>query len=174
MSNIRTRLWLQFGCVGAALFAAANFWLSLVPVDISPLEEVDRNPASKVTSADVPTLTRFELTEAVARPLFSPTRREFEPQTPVVEEQPQLITPPSSTEIGTPSFSLHGTRNIQSRPAALISFGDQSQAEWYEVGQSIDGWQLVSVRPDGVSVIKADVSHDVQLYQPSDMQNAPR
>ena len=174
MRTIRTQHWVQFGCVGALLFTAANFWFSLMPVEIGPLEEVVRNSASKVVSANIPPPTGFDLTEALARPLFSPTRRELEAPTEVVEEQPQLIAPLSSAEIGAPSFSLRGTRNIQSRPAALISLGNQSQGEWYEVGQSIDGWQLVSVRPDGVSVTKADVARDVQLYQPSEMQNAPR
>ncbi len=174
MKKIGTRHWIQFGCLGAVLFAAANVWLSLAPVDVSPLAEIARNPASKVAAADSPLVARFDLTEALARPLFSPTRREFEAPPENVEEQPSPLTPPvASADVGAPSFSLRGTRNILSRPAALISLSDQSQGEWYEVGQSIDGWQLVSVRPDGISVTKADVARNVRLYDPSEAQNAP-
>ncbi|MBD9624001.1 hypothetical protein IB279_13720 [Ensifer sp. ENS06] len=174
MNKLGHRHWIIIGCLAVALFAAANVWLYLLPVDVSPLEEAGSPPARKIATANDPLVVSFDLTEALARPLFSPTRREFAPPPEVVEEEPLPLTPQiASVDVAPPSFSLHGTRNILSRPAALISLNDQSQGEWYEVGQSIDGWQLVAVRPNGISITKADVAREVRLYDASDAQNAP-
>ncbi|MBD9597778.1 hypothetical protein IB270_33685 [Ensifer sp. ENS05] len=175
MNKLGHRHWIIVGCLAVALFAAANVWLYLAPVDISPLEEAASPPARKIATAADPLVVRFDLTEALARPLFSPTRREFAPPPEVVEEQPLPLTQQiASVDVAPPSFSLHGTRNILSRPAALISLNDQSQGEWYEVGQSIDGWQLIAVRSDGISVSKADVAREVNLYGRPDSQHAPQ
>jgi hypothetical protein len=117
-----------------------------------------------------------ELTETLARPLFSPTRREFTPMAvaEVVVEQPQPVAAPESNQLVAPSFVLHGTRNIMSHPAALISVTEQMASEWYHVGQSVDGWTLDEIRSDGVSLSKSNTVHDLKLYPFSDGTNVPR
>ncbi|KSV75905.1 hypothetical protein N185_15785 [Sinorhizobium sp. GW3] len=173
MNRVGPRHWILLGSVAVALSAATNVWLYLLPVDVSPLEEAASPAARTIATADDRLVVRFDLTEALARPLFSPTRREFAPPPEVAEEQPLPMTQQiASDEVAPPSFSLHGTRDILSRPAALISLNDQSRGEWYEVGQSIDGWQLIAVRSDGITVSKADVAHDLNLYGRPEPQHA--
>lgn len=165
MRRVNAQYWLPIS--GVAVFSAAiiNAWLVWSPVDISPLDGPQKKTAGPSAGLAEALSTELDLAEALARPLFSPTRREFEPA-PVVEpvvEQEQPVAAPTAN-LAAPSFLLQGIRQIGPRPAALISLSPQSAGDWYEIGQSIDGWTLKEIRKDGVSVSNSSATLELGLY----------
>ena len=149
---------LQNGITIGALFAllvllGMNFWMLQVPVNISPArmtpggtDTARSAPASGTESSAGP----LEITETIARPLFSPTGREFVPQVLAAEPapvEPQIIEA-DPVPVPRPALIFQGTSRIGGRSAALIAYEDGSNANWLTTGQDIMGWKIEAIEPD--------------------------
>lgn len=90
------------------------------------------------------------------RPLFSSTRRPF-----VQAEKPTTDTPmeaelePETVEVieeAPPQIHLFGIAEMAGRSIALISAGDQSQAQWFGSGDKVGTWTLITVNRDTIAI----------------------
>lgn len=137
---------LAAACIGTAVIVllAANLMIAQMTIDISPdiSGSAASNDSSKTRSATLAAhVIGSEFSETAARPIFSPTRREFVPAQ-------QLETPPPPVEtvappvIRKPVLVLQGTRWIDGKTTALIKLESSPNPDWYSVGQVIDAWQI--------------------------------
>lgn len=115
--------------------------------------------APPVTSpAALPALV--DLTETVDRPVFSPVRRP--PQAPTAPAQ-EVAMPTQSADAPPPSVKLSAVVIEQQRRFALLQRLSAAGTVRVEQGDSVDGWTLSEVRPDGVTLEKEDRRHEIAL-----------
>ena len=133
-------------CIGTAVIVllVANLMIARMTIDISPdmLGSVASADSSKPRLVTHPApAIGSEFSETVARPIFSPTRREFVPVQRLETPPPtvETIAPPA---IRKPALVLQGTRRIDGKTTALIKLESSPNPDWYSVGQVIDAWQI--------------------------------
>jgi hypothetical protein len=156
-------------CIGAAVIVllAANLMIARMTIDISPdtsgsAASGDSSKLRSVTQA-APVIGS-EFSETVARPIFSPTRREF------VAAQ-QLETPPPPVEtiaapvIRKPALVLQGTRRIDGKTTALIKLESSPNPDWYSVGQLIDAWQISLIDTNRLVLSYGEERAEYALYR---------
>jgi hypothetical protein len=107
-------------------------------------------PVSSPRPVDHDPLSAFD--EMVRRPLFTASRSPFVP----TQSTPNLAGPPD--------IRLTGVAIDASKKRALLRSSQQPQGRWVEQGQSIDGWQLQSVRDDAVIITSGQQMHELRLY----------
>jgi hypothetical protein len=105
------------------------------------------------------TLSDFD--EIVRRPVFNASRRPFVVPEPTVRETaaPAPLPPPDMRLIG---VAIDG-----SKKRALLRNGKQPNGHWVQEGESIEGWQVRSVRSDAVIVASGQQAHELRLYPAS-------
>lgn len=136
---------------GIAVLGSINLWMFNKPVDISA--DITAIPVEQAVKANqiVPgenTSHPLEITETVARPLFSPTRREFVPKPQIVEPVAQPVVAVAAvpkTPIKKPAISFQGTSQMAGRIAALIANEDGSNSNWMTLGQNIGEWKIAAI-----------------------------
>ncbi|MFS8146425.1 hypothetical protein [Rhizobium sp. BR 249] len=77
--------------------------------------------------------------DTLSRPIFSPTRREFEPVIAPIAPQPEPTAPPPPAAISIPAFHLAGIRKIGTDASALLSVTAEEPADWLPIGGTIEG-----------------------------------
>jgi hypothetical protein len=95
------------------------------------------------------------------RPLFAPSRR-----------------PARSLDDGTAgawsSFVLSGVILSSGMRTAIIGHGEPPKLKHLQEGQEIDGWDVVSIRPDRVLLRRGDIEHALTLVKrPADASSSP-
>ncbi len=132
----------------------------------TPFGEPDAVPPSTTshstdaeTREDVtlPPLSRFS--EVTARPLFLQSRR-------------------GSADDGGGSaafteLSLAGLIVTPDTRQALISHGDPAEVVSRREGQSVDGWLVMSIRPDRVIVRNGAEEHELRMVKPAERDQSP-
>ncbi|MBB3743102.1 hypothetical protein FHX10_002595 [Rhizobium sp. BK591] len=159
-----------------AMLALFNLALARIPVDISPMEipKGAGKPLSAQRGSSVkPTDVGLDQQDTLSRPIFSPTRREFEPVIAPVAPQPELIAPPPSAAISIPAFHLEGIRKIGADVSALLSVGTEDPPHWLPIGGTLEGWTLERVDTHGVALRSGDQLTVVDLYPPEN-PNVPQ
>ena len=148
--------WLLIAGIGALAYADWHFYHRRI--DISPLASVASGEQSKPPAAGdklatiPPPQSDAAFPQTVARPLFHPDRRPFERAKPVVVEVlPPPAPPPPIAKLQLVGIMQTGTNQYR----ALIRNGTDTPGEWLIVGDQIQGWQLRSIAPDGVTVAVA-------------------
>lgn len=155
----------------AAILAlgAGNLLLSKTAVDIGPIAFAPLPQAKAQTQAAAKgddAVQPGQGSEALSRPLFSPTRREYQPP-PVPVAPPAEIAPlVQPTVVPIPSFRLIGIRRTGPDAAALLSVSPDQKAEWALVGAIVEGWTIERVDSHSVALRLADRSTVVDLYSP--------
>jgi hypothetical protein len=114
------------------------------------LAELPAAPVSSSRPVDHDPLSAFD--EMVRRPVFTASRSPFAP----TQSSPNLAGPPD--------IRLTGVAIDASKKRALLRSPQQPQGRWVEQGQSIDGWQLQSVRDDAVVITSGQQMHELRLY----------
>jgi hypothetical protein len=139
--------------------AALGFvnWRVMELEPMPPLAEAGgaraESPAAPVSSpqpVDHDPLSAFD--EMVRRPVFTASRSPFAP----TQSTPDLAGPPD--------IRLTGVAIDASKKRALLRSPQQPQGRWVEQGQSIDGWELQSVRDDAVVITSGQQIHELRLY----------
>ncbi|MBB3571272.1 hypothetical protein [Rhizobium sp. BK491] len=154
--------------IGTAVIAllAANLMIARMTIDISP--DIS-GPAASGDSSKLRSVTQAapaigsEFSETIARPIFSPTRREF-------AAAQQLETPPPPAEtiappvIKKPVLVLQGTRWIDGKTTALIKLESSPNPDWYSVGQVIDAWQISLIDTNRLVLSHGEERAEYALY----------
>ncbi|MCJ9753649.1 hypothetical protein MOV61_23290 [Neorhizobium sp. BETTINA12A] len=162
------RRWLTLFFLVSTLLCLAglNAAISGMSIDISPLAVGQPGKAPVAAPGDKSrpaTLTDLNLPDTLARPVFSPTRRDFvppptppKPLAPVVAEAPPVAPPP-------PSIRLKGTRTVSGKFSALI-VTDEKTVDWFGEGEMVLGWTIVSIEADRMSLTAGTSSALFSLY----------
>lgn len=145
-----------------------NGVISQTVIDISPLPVAMSASISSARSAGTnqsPLLADLTLPETLARPVFSPTRRDFV-QPPPAEEPAEVVVEQALAEPGSslPPLKLQGTRAINGKFSALVATGETS-ADWFGEGAKIAGWTIVSITAETMSLSSGSQSAVVSLYE---------
>lgn len=154
-------------CIGTAVIVllTANLMIARMTIDISP--DISGPAASGDSSrlrsvAQAAPVIGSEFSETVARPIFSPTRRDFVPAQ-------QLETPPPVETIAPlvikkPALVLQGIRWIDGKTTALIKLESSPNPDWYSVGQIIDAWQISLIDTNRLVLSRGEERAEYALY----------
>lgn len=150
--------------LGACNLLLSETAIDIAPIAVAPLSQakIETQAAAKADDAVQP----GQGSQALSRPLFSPTRREYEPP-PVPVAPPAEIAPLAQPAVvPIPSFRLIGIRRTGPEAAALLSVSPDQKAQWSPVGAIVEGWTLERVDSHSVALRFADQSTVVDLYSP--------
>jgi hypothetical protein len=148
----------------AALFAVIglitlNWHVANSGVDISPLSIAsprgDERASAPANSTPTPkSAAQSDYTETLKRPLFTPTRRPFDPVKSKVPELTSAIVPDISPPALTASpptlqVKLVGyTASPQRGKRALVRTSNDKVGTWISIGDQVDGWRLRELSAD--------------------------
>jgi general secretion pathway protein N len=104
-------------------------------------------------------LTLDNLHDTVGRPLFERTRR------PVEVALPQVERAPVAPAIDQNALSLLGVVASEGRTIALIRRNQTGQSVRAEIGDTVDGWTIVSIEPQRVVLRQGDRQVALQLFR---------
>jgi len=93
-----------------------------------------------------------DFAEISRRPLFTITRRPF-----VASEATSAPTAPAD-------IKLMGIAIEDGKKRALLRTAGQPRGRWIAEGDTVDGWQLRSVRNDAATVSSDQATHELRLY----------
>ncbi|MBA8882023.1 hypothetical protein [Phyllobacterium myrsinacearum] len=172
MLRIHTTI-IALSLVGVAVFGLSNLWMANNPVDISA--DITAVPRDQAVKAEKAALARnpeipLEITETVARPLFSPTRREYVPKPPIVESvAPPVVAVAAVPQIPVkkPAIRFQGTSQTGGRIAALIANEDGSNSDWMSVGQTLGPWTIAVIEQGRIVITLNDEKAVYSLYPES-------
>lgn len=154
---------------------AGNLLLSETAVDIAPIAVAPLSQAKAEIQAAAKgddAVQPGQGFEALSRPVFSPTRREYQPP-PLPVAPPAEIAPlVQPTVVPIHSFRLIGIRRTGPEAAALLSVSPDQKAEWSPVGAIVEGWTIERVDSHSVALRLADRSIVIDLYS-SENAHAP-
>jgi len=173
MNRIGKSALLLFLLVVTGLLGWLNWHLLESPVAVQPVEPKRNGDLLNVLAAPVaPTGDAdFAVSETMARPVFSPTRRppvkkiakkKAPPPKPVVKKAP---APPVDEGHKASEFSLLGILKSGAKPGAvLIQAPSEPDGIWLFEGADIDGWRVESVEADAATISRSGTSHVLNLY----------
>jgi hypothetical protein len=163
---------LLLGAVVAVL-GLVNWWvLTLEPGASSTASAAPAGLATAVPSAARPDERPLsDFAEIVSRPLFTATRRPYVPAepTPVRAE-----AAPAEASRPPPNVRLIGVVIDAGKKRALLRTPEQPRGRWVEEGETIDGWQVRSVRADAAILAFGPGTHELRLYPARDAAAASR
>ncbi|GGG23958.1 hypothetical protein GCM10010924_61900 [Rhizobium wenxiniae] len=175
MSPQSRRHWQRMGAIGLAIaiLAVFNLVMSQTEIDLSPLQgKLPSRPApNSKTEKTGPEIADLSLEQSLARPLFSPTRRDYVAEETPIEPVAEAVEEASKQPVTSPlQLSLRGTRTFNGVRSALVALPDQ-QGDWVSVGDEIDGWTIVEVGTDRLVVGRAGEKVSVALYPAAEASN---
>lgn len=153
-------------CLDATLIAFGWIAASEATVIIDPVAQGSRtSPNLETPRAATGHARAYEQDDPVlARPIFFPSRKPFEPP-PVQAETPppaaQKPPPPDPTFVVDGIMLTGGARKVHLRQPHEID------GQWHETGQVVDGWKIVQIDAAGIALEQADRRLAMHLY-PSD------
>lgn len=150
--------WLTL-CAGLAIAVAYQLvnsfplapTVTAAPPNAAPLELAERPPLPRVPGDDA-------IADIAARPLFSESRRPYEPPPEPVEE---IVPEPPRPSV---PLELAGTFLTSTDQAALLQVSGGTP-EWLRQGQLIDGWRIERIEQHQVSLRKADQEQVLRLRE---------
>ncbi|MGK9235958.1 hypothetical protein KXS07_29590, partial [Inquilinus limosus] len=111
----------------------------------------------------VPTAPELSaLTETVARPLFSPTRRGPQPPPPPAEAPP----PPPPAAAPPPSVTLQGVILAGDSTVALLRRDDTGEIVTARTGDDLSGWRIDRIEAGSVTLSGPDGAVQLPLFPP--------
>ena len=111
-------------------------------------------------------LTLDKLHDTVRRPLFETSRRPIEAPAPVLPPprvEPVAPAPPPFVDQN--ALSLLGVVASEGRAIALIKRNQSGQNVRVEVGDTVDGWTIVSIEPQRVMIRQGDAQIALRLFR---------
>ncbi|MGR9138666.1 hypothetical protein ACU8MT_24670 (plasmid) [Rhizobium leguminosarum] len=159
-----------------AMLGLFNLALARTPVDISPTETAKgtgKAPSVERVSGAKPTDVGLDQQDTLLRPVFSPTRREFQPVIATIAPQPETVPPPAPVAVSIPAFHLEGIRKIGPDVSVLLSVGIEGPSHWLPIGDTLEGWTLELIDTHSVTLRSGDQLTIVDLYPPEN-PNVPQ
>lgn len=153
-----------------------NMWLSSREIEIGPLNDMNasRDESHNDKEAEVSLLgAEFPLQETLSRPLFSPTRREFEPE---YKQHEAVIDSPAVTQqvigaLSLPAIVLRGTRMINQEQQALISVQGSELGDWLSVGANVSGWRIEKISESNIVLSNENQKATYELFSSGEGQS---
>jgi hypothetical protein len=162
-ARARTAGLLLLGGSVAAL-ALANWWvLTLEPGGSSAAGVPPASLTASASSAARPLGERplSDFAEIVARPLFTASRRPYVPPEPTpVRAEPA----PAEPNRPPPNVRLIGVVIDAGKKRALLRTPEQPRGRWVEEGETVEGWQVLSVQADAAILALGPGTHELRLY----------
>lgn len=114
-------------------------------------------------------LSDAELTQTLARPIFSPDRRPFVAKPQVVEQPVAHVTVVEQPIIAPRRLLLLGTNVGGSVSSVLVRNQESSEVRWLKLGESFDGWVLTKAAADAATFVcepqrDTDCEYKLLLY----------
>ena len=162
MPGDRITVWLM--ALGAVLALTLGAQMLFGAVDDSRIQPLRPEPVSQPAIAaspppeGVPELAL--LTETVDRPLFSPDRRPPEP--PAGAEQVPEAAVAASTSPA-PTLTLSAVIIEPGSRLALLKAASSVTLVRKREGESLEGWTVTEIRPDGVTLTRGENRHELVL-----------
>ena len=110
-------------------------------------------------------LTLDKLHDTVRRPLFETSRRPVEAPAPPPPPQAEPAAPAPSPAVDQNAFTLLGVVASEGRTIALLKRNQTGQNIRAEVGDTVDGWIVVSIEPQRVVLRQGDMQIALQLFR---------
>lgn len=146
-----------------------------MPTQSTPLQQGSEQEIELPSRGD----RRAEVSEAVARPLFSPVRRlilsrqapadvtvPLEPAVEVVGLEPE---PPAEqaevVQLSPPEIQLHGLISVGRVKQVLVFVVAESEERWLGIGDEVLGWQLSDISDTGARFDNGTQSFIVNIYE---------
>ncbi|WP_152979803.1 hypothetical protein [Mesorhizobium sp. 1M-11] len=154
-----------------ATLGMVNLGLYGRPATTSPVHADPRSNQGK-PPADDKTLSTSLLgsagySETFERPLFNPTRRKPIPAPIVADAPPPPAKPepsPNPVLSQAPAPALLGVSVTQATSKALLLASGKQEANWFQNGETIDDWSIVSITKEEVALQRGDQSISLFLY----------
>lgn len=170
------------GIAGFIALVAAAFLLAGVfswTPNTKPIAFADPQRAKKPLAGDVEEAPakEFSFDQAINRPLFSQSRRPFEPK--VAEPEPVETAPEVEETVHVEDMQRNlrvlGISAIGNAPGALIQNRDTEETRWYRLGETVGQWRVENIGADFVELLCAvreseDCSYRLSLYVPPESQ----
>ena len=155
--------------VGANVVAwAPMVWLAGNPLDTTavPIDQSGRGAGVDVAAQDDLELDFSELTpvHSYSRPLFSRTRKPWQPATRAPEQQVQQ-RPQAAPQQPPPAVKLVGVSmsgNAVSR--ALLRHEVEIEPIWVLEGDELDGWMVARIDMHSIELRQGDRTISIDLY----------
>jgi hypothetical protein len=150
-------------CLDAALITLGWIAASDVPVIVDPIAEPSWTPPDLDTPLPGTGHDRApeQSDPVLARPIFFPSRKPFEP--PPLPAAPQ--PPPPD-----PTFVVDGIMLTGGARKAHLRQPHEIDGNWRAAGHVIDGWRIAQIDAAGIVLEQADRRLAMHLY-PSDSRN---
>ncbi len=176
---------LQFITLGTSGAAAAMLVLSSFVMLQTPLDLASRTVAPWVPPPESQTLQtsvsaeQDNVADVLARPLFMPDRKPFQPPPlpapppqaaapPPVVVEPQAPPPAPAPEAPAPppplNATLKGVLLTNALDKAYLVFPESPDGAWVTVGTDISGWKLTRIAKDQVTLVLGEQKKVLQLY----------
>jgi hypothetical protein len=149
--------------IGFDVAAAALAWNALrmpLPITASTSFSLPVLPLLPATDRGLP---ERKNSIALARPLFSPSRRPFEPPLPQPAPAPivQAPPPPPIPELIVDGIWLQGTTR-----RAYLRTKNGEAGDWRAEGDLRDGWRIVSITASNVTIVASGRTVILEMYPP--------
>jgi hypothetical protein len=106
--------------------------------------------------------------EALARPLFSPTRKLFVPAPPEAPAPAPVAEPPPPPEVAQPieppQVSLKGVLIAGTTRSALVTTPERPDGIWVSLQQDLSGWIVTSIDKEAITLVNGSQTIPIQLY----------
>lgn len=148
--------------------AALNWRLLSTPPSLGDYE-LDPRAAWTPEPLDIPkfrtaSIDTAVLGETLARPLFSPDRRPPKPPEPKVEvAEPAPVEMEQRPQL--PPFELKGVLFVRDVRKVLLASPDVPDGQWVGIGDTVMGWDLQVMTPEGATFRSGDHTHRLNLYR---------
>jgi hypothetical protein len=146
-------------CLNGALIAFGWIAVSEAPLSVDPIAGREWTPPDPATP---PSAARHagapEPTDPVlARPIFFPSRKPFEPSIAALPTPPR--PPPPD-----PTFVIDGIMLTSAERKAHVRQLHEIDGRWHQTGEAIDGWMIVQIDAGGIVVEQAERKLAIRLY----------
>ena len=157
IAGIAVLLCTDAALVGLGWLAASEAPLSVDRIAASDwtLPELD---APSTATKHAPTVERDD--PVLARPIFFASRKPFEPP-PVSDTKPPPAPKPPPPD---PVFVVDGIMLTSSTRKAHLRQPQETDGQWYKMGQVIDDWTIVQIDAAGIVLEQADRRFAMGLY----------
>ena len=155
------------GLNASAMYVFVNGW-GETPLNAPPQGAIWAPPKFDQVARFEPK-PRAAFAQITGRPIFSKTRRPFEPPEPVsvtiagtqASAAPALPSSPKSE----PSVTLSAVTIAGTNRRALVVSKEQPEGEWLEVGDVIEGWSISAIAAETLLLTSGGQSLTMRLYQ---------
>lgn len=168
------RTLVKFAAIGGVMvvLALANLYMLGRPIDTSPIlngARAAKQLAGGATADETEGTGHIEeltFVQTFSRPLFSQTRRKFQPPKPKPKPEPAKVAKqqPAKKPVQPPKFRVVGISINVGGSRALIVGGPVGKPQWFLEGEDIGRWKLAAIAGEAITVTQGGQEVSIALY----------